>query len=427
MMHEWFRNAKLGIFIHWGIYAVKGVSESWSFYHGSISYKDYMDQLKGFTASKYDPQAWAQLIKDSGAKYSILTTKHHDGVALWNTKANNLSTLRSPAGRDLLTPWVKAIREQDIKVGLYFSLLDWSNPDYYSVLPENDLPTEYRKYTYDFTQNEEEDFQAWERFLNSNEIQLKELSQYNPDLLWFDGDWWRSANQWRASELRDKLHKWNPGLIINSRFQGYGDYDTPEQGIPITRPKRAWEFCITINDNWGFRHSDTNFKSPEQVIKIFIETIAMGGNMLLDIGPREDGTIPIEEQEVLKELGIFIKRNEEAIYYTRMGLPYGHTYAPTTLSKDKKTLYYYHFGNIQKDIFIKGIFAKIKKITYKDTTEIKFNMLGGADWNNIPGILWFDIDREEKIEKHATVIKIELEEPLRLYRKAGQAIDNNEG
>lgn len=122
---EWFSQAKLGIFIHWGIYAVKGVSESWSFFNNYLPYDEYMNQAGGFTASQYDPKAWVDLIKESGAKYTVITTKHHDGVALWDTKVGDLSTVKStPAGRDLIAPFVKEVRKQGLHLGFYYSLLD---------------------------------------------------------------------------------------------------------------------------------------------------------------------------------------------------------------------------------------------------------------------------------------------------------------
>jgi alpha-L-fucosidase len=136
MMQPWFPDAKLGIFIHYGIYAVKGIAESWSFWSGQIGYDDYMSQLEGFTAANYDPEAWAELFARAGAKYAVITTKHHDGVALWDTQVNDLSVVkRTPAGRDLIGPFVQALRRHGLKVGFYFSHLDWSHPDYASVYP----------------------------------------------------------------------------------------------------------------------------------------------------------------------------------------------------------------------------------------------------------------------------------------------------
>ena len=129
---EWFGRAKLGIFIHWGIYAVKGVSESWSFYNNYLPYEEYMKQANGFTASKYNPKEWVDLIEESGARYTVITTKHHDGVALWDTKVGTLSTRKSTAAkRDLLTPFVdEVLKRKDLRLGFYYSLLDWSNENY---------------------------------------------------------------------------------------------------------------------------------------------------------------------------------------------------------------------------------------------------------------------------------------------------------
>ena len=156
---QWFKDAKLGIFVHWGYYSVNGISESWSMYHKKISYEDYMDQGKGFTAENYDPEAWAELFKKSGARYSVLTTKHHDGVALWDTKLSKLNVVdKTPAGRDLVTPFVEALREEGLKVGLYFSLPDWSHPDYEVVF---DRP-ETRK---NYPQKNQKTWEPWDRYM----------------------------------------------------------------------------------------------------------------------------------------------------------------------------------------------------------------------------------------------------------------------
>ena len=218
---EWFSQAKLGIFIHWGIYSVRGVSESWSFFNNYLPYDEYMEQEKGFTASKYDPKAWVDLIKESGAKYTVITTKHHDGVALWDTKVGDISVVKStPAKRDLIAPFVKEVRKQGLKLGFYYSLLDWSHPDY-----PNKTRTEVRY---------KNDPERWARFNKFNFGQLAELNKtWKPDLYWFDGDWEQSAEAWNSKGIVDLLRSENKNVIINSRIQGYGDYATPEQGVPV--------------------------------------------------------------------------------------------------------------------------------------------------------------------------------------------------
>lgn len=413
---QWFEEAKLGIFIHWGIYAVDGTAESWAFFRNEVSYEDYMHQSEGFTASKYDPEAWAKLFKEAGAKYSVLTSKHHDGMALWDTKLSDLNVVdKTPAGRDLLTPYAEALRNEGLKVGLYFSHLDWSHPDYASVIPEENKDMEERN-PYSYPKKGEEDPEAWERFLAFHKGQLTEIMDlFNPDLYWFDGDWERTPEQFKMKELREYILSAHPNAILNSRMGGYGDYATPEQGVPINAVDGPWELCMTINDNWGYRPSDTNFKSSRQIIQTFAECLGAGGNLLLDIGPREDGTIPQEEVTVLKDLGAWIKKNEEAVYPTKRGLPFGHFYGPTTLNKSNDILYLYMLDTPKEYVTLKGIRNKIKKIRVVGSdVELSSKRFGGAAWQNIPGILYIDVP-EEVVGEYITVIAVELEGELDLY------------
>jgi alpha-L-fucosidase len=308
---HWFREARIGIFIHWGIYAVNGIDESWSFYNGHITYEDYMKQLKGFTASKWQPSEWAAVIAGSGARYAVLTAKHPDGVALWPSKCDRAITVvnNAPAGRDLIAPYMQALRDKGIKAGLYYSLIDWSYPDYPGFL--RDQP----RYTNDSLR--------FNRFTEYNLCQINELSKtYKPDLFWFDGDWEQNAATWKAAQIKQGLLNDNPNVIVNSRLAGYGDYGTPENGPPVFRPNDpVWELCLTTNTSWGYQPNDTNYKTPGQVLGILVDCIAMGGNLLLDIGPREDGTIPDEQRAILKELGRWTSKHAEAVYGTLPGIP----------------------------------------------------------------------------------------------------------
>ena len=363
-MKEWFKKAKLGLFIHYGIYAVKGVAESWSFYNGQISYEEYMEQAEGFTASRLDMKDWAELAVTAGAKYAVFTTKHHDGMALFDTKYSELNVLKkTPAKRDLVKGYVEAFKEKGIKIGLYYSLIDWSHPDYASVYQGGDIP-EDRSACNPFSSPKDgvQDEERWGKFLEFDKNQLREiLTNYGTvDLLWFDGDWERSAGQWGLPEFKDYLLSFNKDIIINSRLAGYGDYLTPEQGLPVKRPKGAWEFCTTINDSWGYQHKDNHYKSAGQVIRLFVDTITMGGNLLLDIGPKEDGTVDERQVEILKPLGSFIKENEEAIYETKAGVPYEYFAGGSTLSEDGKTLYLFVYDIPRDGICIRGLCNKIK-------------------------------------------------------------------
>jgi len=402
---QWFKDAKLGIFIHWGIYAVNGIDESWSFYNGYISHTDYMKQLKGFTASKYDPDSWASLIRESGAKYAVLTSKHHDGVALWNSKAGDLNVVRkTPASKDLVAPFCEALRKQGLKVGLYYSLLDWSHSDYPN-----------------FTKNEKrytDDPVRWEKFTAFNHAQITELGKsFNPDLWWFDGDWEQSAEKWRAKEIREMILERNPGAIINSRLQGYGDYATPEQGLPSSKPAdKYWELCMTINDSWGYQHNDKEFKTPEQVIKIFSECISKGGNLLLDIGPRADGTIPSEETDVLKALGRWTAKHSEAIYGTEAGLPAGYFYGPSTLKSDSTILYLFVSGDPHGEVMLEGVKNRINRIyVVGNGTKLAWKEFLKPYWSNNAGLVFIDVP-ETVLNEYLTVLAVVLEGKLEIQK-----------
>ena len=409
----WFKDAKLGIFIHWGIYSVNGIDESWSFYNKYISYDDYMKQLKGFTARNYNPKYWAQLIKESGAKYAVITTKHHDGVALWDSKQSNLTVVKSTkAKRDLISPFVKALRDEQVKVGLYYSLLDWSHPNYPYFLRG--------KKRYD------NDPKRWADFTKFNFGQLKELTKFNPDLYWFDGDWEQSAEKWKAKEIRKLLLDKTPTTILNSRLQGYGDYETPEQGVPITKPtSKFWELCMTMNNSWGYQPNDTNYKTVNQIIRIFVDCISMGGNLLLDIGPKPDGTIPKEQVEILKGLGRWTKKHKNAIYGTRAGIPQGHFNGYTALSKDKTTLYLYVDNKPNGPLLIKGLKNKVNRMwVVGNGTKLSYKVVGKQYWSSVPGLLYIDLP-EKVQDKDVTVIAVLLKGKVDLYREKITAIESN--
>ena len=405
---EWFKDAKLGIFIHWGIYAVRGIDESWSFFNGYISHNDYMSQLKGFTAKHYNPRKWISLIKDSGARYAVLTAKHHDGVALWNSKQGNLNVVKkTPAARDLIAPFCKALRKAGLKVGLYYSLLDWSNPDYPIFLKNS------KRYDLD------KDRQRWQRFCLFNLAQIQELSDnFRPDLFWFDGDWEQSAENWQAQKIKEMLIKANPAVIVNSRLQGYGDYDTPEQGIPVKRPKNEWwELCMTMNDSWGFQGNDKNYKSANQIIRIFIDCISIGGNLLLGIGPRADGIIPSEQVSILKEMGRWNSKHKEAIYGTREGIMPGHFYGPTTLSKDGTILFLFLPYKPHGPIAVKGLKNKVNRIRVVGTGhKLHWKIYGKQYWSETPGILYINVP-ESVLDAQVTVLALQLEGKIDLFRK----------
>lgn len=407
---DWFADAKLGIFIHWGIYSVNGISESWSFFNGYTSYSDYYNQTKGFSAKNYNPKQWVDLIKNSGAKYAVITSKHHDGIALWNTTADKgLSTTKNTlARRDVLTPFVSELKKSGLKTGIYYSLPDWSHPNY-------DIFTRTEK-RYDYKQNPE----RFQKFVDFYQYQLKEISQlYNPDLYWFDGDWEHSAQEWKTADTRKLLLAKNPRTIINARLTEQGDYDTPEQGIPMQSPSaKHWELCYTMNDSWGYQGDDKNYKSSNQLIRTLVECISMGGNLLLDIGPKEDGTIPQEQVDILKDIGRWAKKHSEAIYGTEKGISQKYFSGKSALSKDKKSLFLYFNDDQNGKLWLRNIASEIEKIKLVgEDISLKYNKLENDIWIEFP---------KEKADKDVSVVRVDFKDKISFSKENLVKIEGSE-
>lgn len=412
---QWFADAKLGVFIHWGIYAVDGIDESWSFFNGKISHADYMKQLAGFNARAYDPQAWADVIKRSGARYSVLTTRHHDGVALWDSKQGINVVRDSPAKRDLVGPFVKALRKDGLKVGLYYSLPDWSYNDY-------DVFTRKEK-RYDSKQ----DPARWQRYLAYYQGQIADLQhRYNPDLVWFDGDWEHSASEWQSPKLRADMLARNPKMIINSRLNEYGDYATPELGLPVVKPTQPyWELCLTMNRSWGYQPRDNDYKTPNQVLQIFAQTISMGGNLLLDIGPKPDGSIDARQMDILDALGRWTGKHGEAIYGSTAGIGLDHYAGASTLSKDRRTIYLFVDGQPNGDLLVKGLVNKVVRARVVGGGQsVAAKVVGKYDWAKQPGLLFLTVPRDA-VDRDITVVALELDAPVQLYQEESKPIESN--
>lgn len=399
MMQPWFKEAKLGIFIHYGIYSVKGTAESWYFRSSPLTrYRPYMKQIKGFTAKNYDPEYWAKLFKDAGAKYAVLTTKHHDGVALFDTKFSDLSVVKkSPAKRDLVAPYCDALRNNDLRVGLYFTQCDWSAKDYTAKTWH---PVKYFIDTYLLNKKH------WKMFKQFYRSQLTEiLTNYGKiDLLWFDGDWERSQADWDMKGLKQWLTEKSPETVINSRIGSYGDYETPEQQMPTMRPDGPWEYCMTINNSWGYQPKDKNFKTPEQIVRIFSEIVSMGGNLLLDIGPKEDGTILPEQENVLRRLGEFARANEKAIWGTDT-FESDVFSGGKTISRDGKTLYCFSYGATDKSV---PVFVPSEKVTGVTLVNGEQSLVFSKDGDKI----WVKLSPENYIYDTA-VFAVDFNEDIR--------------
>ncbi|GAF04657.1 alpha-L-fucosidase [Saccharicrinis fermentans] len=312
---EWFRAAKFGMFIHWGVYAVPagiykgekvGKYGEWIMSDGSIPMAEYQRFAKKFNPIKYDPEAWVKLAKEAGMKYIVITSKHHDGFALFDSKVSKWDIVdASPYGKDLIAPLAEACKKHGIKLGLYYSQAqDWNQG--------GSARGKDKKGKWDPAQEHDMD----DYIKNIAVPQVKEiLTQYQPAILWWDTP--RGMNKERAEQFLPLL-KLAPGIIHNNRLGGdyKGDISTPEQFIPGTGLSGDWESCMTMNNTWGYKSYDHNWKSTETLIQNLVDIASKGGNFLLNVGPTAEGLIPEPSVERLKNMGEWMKKNSESIYGT---------------------------------------------------------------------------------------------------------------
>jgi len=313
---RWFLEARFGMFIHWGLYSLLGRAE-WVMYLERIPRFEYARLAGKFRAERFDASEWAEHARLAGMRYMVFTARHHDGFSLFDTQYSDFKSTNTPAGRDFVAEYVDACRSAGLRVGLYYSLLDWRWDAYWSG-PQRDP-------------------EAWSKFLEYVHGQVEELcSNYGKiDVLWFDGAWPYKPEDWRAEELLRKVRKLQPQIIVNNRTGLPGDFETPEQHVPWwSPPKRPWETCMTMNDSWGYFEGDRNWKTPRQVIATLVTVVSLGGNLLLNVGPRGDGAFPPEAVELLSHIGRWMRRNGESIYGAS-GAPFTTTVGPITAKGSK--------------------------------------------------------------------------------------------
>jgi alpha-L-fucosidase len=336
---KWFHQARFGLFIHWGVYAIPARGE-WVMHVERIPTEEYAPLARRFRPRKYDPDAWVALAKEAGMKYMVLTSRHHDGFSLFDSKVSDFTAPKTAAGRDLIAEYVRACRRAGMKIGFYYSLLDWRWPAYWA--------------------GPEKDPEGWAKLVAYVHAQVRELcSNYGKiDILWYDGGWPHDANAWRSAELNRMVRSLQPHIIINNRSQLPEDIDTPEQHIKASTPGRAWESCMTMNDNWGYSAGDHNWKSTTQLIHNLVRTASGAGNYLLNVGPKADGTIPAPSVQRLREIGQWMKVNGESIYGSER-CPFGGGMVGMTTAKGS-TVYLHVLRWPGEELCIAGIKSKVK-------------------------------------------------------------------
>ena len=316
----WFREAALGIFIHFGHASRRGWELSWQMTGGvdgqhparePVGCDEYFENAFLFNPERFDAAEWADSIAATGATYAVFTTKHHDGFAMYDTQHSDYSITRAtPFGRDITRELVEALRARGIRIGLYFSFPDWYHEDY-PRMTDATVTKPYKIGSYTRTSSEQ-----WERFRSHMIAQITELlTGYGEiSVLWFDGEFEHTAEEWDFAAVRKLVRSLQPNCLVNDRCVGHGDFSTPEQQVPDAAPEGPWEVCLTMNESWGWTVDDHRWKSTPTIIGRFVSTITAGGNLLLNVGPQGDGTFPQQARDRLAELGRWVEQNREAVY-----------------------------------------------------------------------------------------------------------------
>lgn len=366
---QWWRDATFGMFIHWGAYAVpagvyqgkevKGIGE-WIMHSAQIPIPEYEEFVRQFNPVNFNAKEWVAIAKNAGMKYIVITSKHHDGFCIWDSKVTDYDIMdASPYKRDILKELADACKEAGVKLCFYHSIMDWHQPDAESK----------KDYTHQHTPHP--DFATYrEMYLKP---QLKELIQkYDPAVLWFDGEWIPEWTEDQGRDLYNYLRNLKPDLVINNRvgkgragMQGMnkykdaaGDFGTPEQEILEGTSDSDWESCMTMNDTWGFKKSDAKWKSSETLIHNLIDIAAKGGNYLLNVGPTAEGVIPAASVERLSEMGDWLKVNGEAIYSTHSTKKYKENDASFTISKEGSLVYAIITQPVSGELMLKTVEVK---------------------------------------------------------------------
>jgi alpha-L-fucosidase len=374
---KWWHEARFGMFIHWGLYCTIGHHE-WAMEMEGIPVPQYEQLAKVFKPQPHAARAWAKLAKQAGQKYMVMTSKHHEGFCNWDTKLTNYCAAKQGPGRDLVADFVEAARAEGLRVGFYYSLMDWHHPDGVRCATDEAARQRFVEYTHGLVR---------ELMTNYGKI----------DVLWYDVDWPLTAEQWESKKMNEMVFKLQPDIIVNNRNGLPGDFSTPEQEIRAERSGRAWESCMTMNDSWGYAEADDAWKSPKTIVRNLITCANGGGNYLLNIGPKPDGSVPEPSVRILTEVGKWMSKNGPTIYEAEPGRLSWHTFAGYT--RKGNTLYIHvHFwpaqtvgtkaldfykpptvvaiGGLRTEVKSARLFASGKKVDFaQDDISVRFTGL----------------------------------------------------
>jgi len=392
---EWWTDARFGIFIHWGLYALPARHE-WVKNNEWMTNEQYQKYFEEYNPDLYNPKEWARMAKEAGMKYVVLTAKHHEGFCNFDSKYTDYKGINTKFGRDAVKEYVEALRAEGLKVGFYYSLIDWHHPDYTIDRVHPQRQESDSAYT---RLNKGKDMAKYREYLKNQVREL--LTNYGQiDVIWFDfsfpGKNGKGHDDWDSEGLLKMVRQLQPNIIIDDRLdlkdKDYGwDFESPEQYKVEKWPehngqKVAWETCQTFSGSWGYYRDETSWKSPAQLLELLIESVSKGGNLLLNVGPTARGVFDYRAQDRLKAMGEWMKYNNRSIYGcteapAEFEVPYN-----TLLTYNSKTnrlyihLLSYPMGNLK----LKNMADKVKYVQFlHDASEIKFRTGNGEESKNL--------------------------------------------
>ncbi|NQT85192.1 alpha-L-fucosidase [bacterium] len=382
---SWFTQARFGLFIHWGLYALPARHE-WVKHNEEITNEDYDKYFRHFDPDLYDPEQWAAAAAEAGMKYFVVTTKHHDGFCLWDTQLTDYKAPNTPCGKDLIRPMAEAFRAQGLKVGFYHSLIDWHHPHY--IVDPHIGP--YRNRPDRDALNEGRDQAKYAEYLHGQVREL--LTQYGDvDVLFYDFSYpkpdgsGKGHDDWNAEALLALTRDLMPGIVVNDRLDlsdvpGGWDIKTPEQFMPrewvkVDGRPVVWETCQTFSGSWGYHRDESSWKTVEQLVQMLIEVVSKGGNLLLNVGPTGRGEFDARAMDCLRGMGEWMKRHDRSIT--------GCTAAPEgfprpkdcrlTYNPDTNRMYVHIFAWPFKHLHLDGFAGTVEYAQLlNDASEVRF-------------------------------------------------------
>jgi alpha-L-fucosidase len=343
----WWQKARFGMFIHFGVYSTIGRHE-WEMEMEAVPIGEYTAHAKTFHPRVGAAKAWAKLAKQAGMRYMVLTTKHHEGFCNFDTKLTDYNAVKQGPGHDVVREYVEAARAEGLRVGFYYSLMDWHHPDGAKCATDEEARKRFIAYTHGLIR---------EILTNYGKI----------DVLWYDVDWPLDIKGWESIRMNEMVFKLQPEIIVNNRNGLKGDFSTPEQEIVASKDGRAWESCMTMNDSWGYQAADDEWKSSRTILRNLITCARDNGNYLLNIGPKPDGSIPEPSVNALREVGEWLAVNGHTIYETDVCQVRSSMYASFTRKGNTLFMHVHYWPGDY--VAISGLKCKVKSAKLVKTGE----------------------------------------------------------